>query len=502
MTRLAHILLEAGTHWPDPNYHLSAAAEQEVADRLAVPETFNFLGLELLKAVIGPASPELLDLLWQRTKRVSGEWHEMEVLMLWLGALMHRDQPMIAAMQTELRPYFTHLQSYASAQEFAPNWQYGVAVARWIKEPTLANADQVEKLISTLYAMGIETDAQWFTMMFARTKASQVQHNPALVDHPLTYTVAATPGDVIRFRRQEMGMRQKDLAAIVSPAALHRFETGQTQLSFGNLMRLCGTLALLPSQILERVTPPAGPKPLSLNEAFRRIQYRPLAAKTDPQQVITTFATQLPGIPSRILDQELFILKVAANQPDDAAGKMRQMAAQSFNQLMQVNHWEAMEMYSVQALVNWLDPAQLALVFNKGWRLMKLHPELIGGVHYCIGFCQAVRRVVTEFPSQAEEFIAQFTWLEDDPKRELLIATPYGWQMLGACLFAAYSLAPSAKRRAKCEQFVHRALRVGQGNIVTTLGHDWHALLPEGFLPRLIQSYQRSSCVGQASRAL
>ncbi len=70
MTKLASVLFDAGIHWPEAKYHFDAEAEQIIADRLTIPENLTPFEWEIQEAIMGPASHELLMLLWYRTDRM------------------------------------------------------------------------------------------------------------------------------------------------------------------------------------------------------------------------------------------------------------------------------------------------------------------------------------------------------------------------------------------------------------------------------------------------
>lgn len=173
-------------HWPEADYQLSETDEQVLADRLSVPERFNLLEIEVMKAVVGPASHELLELLWHRTKRMTAQWRrlpEIQILMIWLGALMNRDIELVDAIEPELRQYFTEWRQRPYIVEFYPNWQFGKTVATWLRDPTTHNKEQVEQIISSLRSAKIKTDARWFNLMFKHTQASRPHHNSSLRDN-------------------------------------------------------------------------------------------------------------------------------------------------------------------------------------------------------------------------------------------------------------------------------------------------------------------------------
>ncbi|MDG3062288.1 helix-turn-helix domain-containing protein [Lacticaseibacillus casei] len=496
MTALARILFEAGKWWPDAHYRLTAEEEQMIADRMAVPERFDLLGLELYKAIVGPASHELLLLLRQRAKRVQSDWRAlsfMQLLMLWLGALMNRDMALATVIETDLKPIIKQYHDTAQVIEFYPNWQYGLAVKRWLQAPTVANVARIQQIITDLRERNVETDARWFELMFARTQAGSVHHNPALKDRPKKIVLSRTGGEILKTRREYLGLTRADLKNILSVTALRRFESGQTQLSFGTWVRLCGELALVPSQVLSlpnqldakhsRV-----PGSISLRATFKQVANIPMGSAHDieAEKVIARFNGQLPELPKSILDTQQFILRSAAHLAPPTGVEMQKEASIILSHLLSMNEWGSLETHASAELVRWLQPAQLVMLFQKARRVIGKHPWTTVGVNYIFdGLNRAILQVVTEQPHDVGcSFLSEFKWL-------LTIGnpSPMRWQAMGSWLIGRYVTAPSSVSEEAVMHYVDQSLRVGHPDAIDKLKVLWHDELPTNFLDSFVRKF-------------
>lgn len=493
MTELARILFEAGQHWPDPNYRFSEKDEQILADRLAVPEHFSILELEIFKAIVGPASHELLTLLWHRTQRLKKDWwqhREMQVLLLWLGAIMDHDMTLVDRLETDLDVWFTNYRMNTRMVEFMPNWQYGHVVARWLRHPTVHNENKVHHIIADLRTMGVETDARWFELMLARTRGSQIFHSLNLIDHPKQLKLARTAGEVVRNRRQYLGVSRSDVAVAVSESSLGRFENGRTQLSAASMLQLCGDLALLPSQILtlpNRIDEHI-PGEISLRSVFRQVtQIQTFGGNNDDiLNLIHQFTTQLPGMPKSIVVIQNFVLRSAAGVEPNSDEEMRQQALQILVRLLQMNNWGALETHATEELTTWLSPEQLTMLFEKGKRVILKHPLTVGIDYYFSGLSKAIAQVVDHYsPNVGRTMLAQFKWVLTIPD-----PTPMRWQAAGTWYLANYVLAPTTANKNLVERYVHASLRVGHPDAIDHLKKLWLKRVPENFINDCVTAYR------------
>jgi transcriptional regulator with XRE-family HTH domain len=67
-------------------------------------------------------------------------------------------------------------------------------------------------------------------------------------------------GEVLRAHRLEAGLRQADLAALLgeNQTFVSKYELAERRLELFDLLRLCGVLALNPSDIIEEVSTTRG----------------------------------------------------------------------------------------------------------------------------------------------------------------------------------------------------------------------------------------------------
>ncbi|WP_054750397.1 helix-turn-helix domain-containing protein [Lacticaseibacillus thailandensis] len=416
LTQLAAVLLDAAEHWGQPDFRFSDAQEQCLADRLALPEHYMMLEISILKVVGGPASHELLTLLWQRIERLGPKWplYGIRLLMVWLGAIMDRDISLVDAIEAKLKPIFTHYWDNKFTLEYLPNWTYGEAAVRWLREPTVANEARVHQMVDDLMVMGGVDDARWFKNMFARMQHARVYHNYSIVDHPMTMTASHTIGELLRNQRQYFGLTLHDISQEFSVSALRRFETGDTQLAFGGLTRLLGALGLQPSQFFTYLgrtdNHPLGV--IGLRAAYVKLsQFAPSIRYPGPMAVCQQFELEVQDKPTSILREQMFILYTLAGVGDPPT--MRRDADRVFALLMQSDLWKIMELMAVQALGSWLTPAQMIPLFQHGRRILDNSPQfLLGRGHFFDGLNRSlVRLVKADNKEDAHEFLQQLDWL-------------------------------------------------------------------------------------------
>ncbi|WP_054749970.1 helix-turn-helix domain-containing protein [Lacticaseibacillus thailandensis] len=324
----------------------------------------------------------------------------MQLLMIWLGALMDRDMDLADAIAPELTSSFKVPRVKAALTEFLPNWQFGQAVYRWLHVPTADNSQRVVKIIQALRDLGVETDAHWFELMFNRVQVGKVYHNQHLVDHGVHIQHGDTAAAVVHNRRLQLHLSIREVARASSTSAIRRFESGQTRLSFGSLVRLTGELGLLVSQVLATPVPAGDGSPalLTLRTTFKRVNGLDRARALP---IIEQFLQQQPYMPQKTERAERLILLAATKQGlvDDA--ETQQEATELAKGMLQMNLWGSLETHATIPLATILPPAQLSLLFKKGWRVLARHPYTVGANYYFWGMSDAIRRIVRNFDAEA-----------------------------------------------------------------------------------------------------
>ncbi|WP_412989832.1 transcriptional regulator [Pediococcus siamensis] len=408
--KLASILFDAGQYWPDSEYKLSPSDEQILADCFNIPEIHDLLESEFDKAFVGAASHELLDLLWQRAQSLHGEWREVysgEVMMVWLGALMTRDMALIDDIQVNLEREFSQIRNYSFALQYMSNWNFGRAVATWIRDPSERNEKAVTDIIEDLTAMSDFEDARWFSKMFEHVKTGHMHHNYDLIDHPHKFRVEHSASEVIRFRRERLGVKVTDVDVGISAMTLRRFEAGKTQLAFASLVKLCGELAIMPSQVLAMIDR-SSQNVLgkgNLKAAFLKIAIDPAQGVTrpDPHLIIQQLIEQSKDKPSLILASQLFVLNDVANLKQDETLKLAGGTDKILSRLLQMNQWGALEMHIAQALIDWLTPDQIVLLFKKGCRVIDEYPLTVGTNYFYFGIKKQLSSQLINIPQKLQK---------------------------------------------------------------------------------------------------
>ena len=107
---------------------------------------------------------------------------------------------------------------------------------------------------------------------------------------------------------------------------------------------------------------------------------------------------------------------MSANDPT-----MLRQAPILLSRLLQNNHWGALETHTSQELVNWLNPEQLTMLFQKGNHVVVKHPLTVGINYVFSGLNQAIIRVILHYSSkELSAFLQSFRWLltSTDPSPE------------------------------------------------------------------------------------
>lgn len=475
LTDYARVLFDAMAHWPEPTYHFTPAQNQILADRLAAMRYNPAMVTDVLKLIVGPASHELLELLRQRVEAIDEQWvmRDMYLMIIWLGALMDHDLVLADDLQQQLTPTFSQPEASVLVTQFYSNWYFGVAAARWVHQPTAANAAAVKAIIDDLLVMNNQDDAYWFRNMFRRMQHAQVHHQP-LIDHPQVMLVSHTLQELIKNQRQYMGVSIEEVAVALSPTTLRRFEASKTQLGFATLTALMGELGMFPSQAFTFIqSAPGHPSGVhTLWATYTDLQDQPAKA----QQIYHTFMTQLAK-PEQILAMQQFILQSAA--PDLAEPAQIRATAQTILQaLLSAKAWYRMELLAVHAVMSWLPVDQVQALINHGKRLYEKNPPMNGYISY---FFDALGEVLVQVVKNEDKptrqnFVQGQRWLMQVAKE-----TPGAWLAAGSWLVADAVTAPAAEKDAAVQQYLRRSAWVGHVEAIAALKREWDGVVPKGY---------------------
>ncbi len=479
ITDYAEVMFDVAIHWHDADYVLSVEQEQILADRLAVPERFTPLEMDILKLIVGPASHELRMLLKQRVERMAPAWalrRDTRLLVIWLGALMAHDMDLADELQAHLAPLFEHEETSPLVTQYYSNWQFGVLATKWLIAPTLKHEQAITTLIDDLLAMGNGDDGFWFKNMFARMQTGTVYHNFGIVDHPRSLVVSHNVAEVIKHQREYLGVGIADIAVGQDQTALRRFEAGETQLGFGALVELMGELAMMPSQVLAFInqSPDRPHEGIGVWPVFVQMPKLSVAAA---RQKCQEFARQIPNKPAKVWRMQRFILNsTVAGLADDA--QMNADAQFVADKLMRANAWYRLELLSFQAVIDWLPTAQLQLLFHHGRRLFEKNAAIYGVTTYFFeGLSKALVHVVsTESHETSQQFVQELKWTVGKNTE-----TPGAWLATGSWLVADAITAPATDKDAKVQEYLRRSVRVGHVEAVTALKKAWQGLVPTDY---------------------
>jgi transcriptional regulator with XRE-family HTH domain len=468
MTNLAKQLFEVAVRWPDPQFQLAASAEQQIVDGLVDLKSGDLFQVEWIKMLIAPASHELLDILYHRavsvgqsSKAVQSRW----LLLIWLGALMNHDLNLAGQIKSALASVWIEDEHPLLALNDESDWLFGQALSAYVQAPTPAHATPIKQLVSDLDEMGMSQVARWYHGMYLHAQTSSVHHNLKLIDHRRAPKPVTSLGALIQHRRSTLGMRRVDLDSYSSVSALWRFENDQTQLSFTTLSQVMGQLALLPSQALAMIdqnNTPSNQRAFGLAAAFWQISRDPANAV----QIIAQFEQDHADQPPIIASEQLFVLRMKAKLP--ASGD-KTLAQQILARLLRTNTWYTLEMYLVEALVEWLPAPKLATLFQHGHRLFSQSSLINGGDHYFEGLNQALAKVTAqEPPDVVASWLSQFSWLltvNSDSSAQ--------WLAIGSWYTAHYLLETTPKAQAALQSYLDRSKRVGYASVPRRLAKTW-----------------------------
>lgn len=485
VTKLAKVLFEAGLHWPDADYRLSVAGEQIVANRLSIPERFNLMEAEVLKAIAGPASHELLELLWTRTKRIPDDWRqvsEMQVLLIWLGALMNRDMELVDAIEPELQQFFTEWAKRPYIVEFYPNWHYGRRVAAWLRNPSSENRAAVEATIAALTNAGIVTDARWFQLMFARTQNGAVHHNDELVDKMLPLVTNDTAGAVMRARRKHLGLTVLDFKGIAAAATISRFEKNHNQMGFGALVEICAELCMLPSQVLVKLRQDEhnGNGTLTLAAATVEID------QTDGNReaaaaVVAKFMAQFAEYSPKIAEKQQFVLRNRAGLGEEYRAEMFEAAPRLLKRLLSMQQWATLELKLTAELVDWLDCQQVGELLAHARQMLAASAEPVEHASFYVAANKAIQRASDQCTDAAcHDLVDQLSFLTADPA-----PYPEAWLATGSWYIAQYSAQPDEQHLAQVEKYIAQTLAIGHPDAAANVLRFGAGKLPDAVLAPL-----------------
>ncbi|MDG3062294.1 MULTISPECIES: helix-turn-helix transcriptional regulator [Lacticaseibacillus] len=491
MTRLAAVLFAAGIHWPESDYRFSVAEEQILADRLTIPENLTPFEWELQSALIAPASHELLMLLWQRTERMK---HNMRKfyrgtigMKLWLGALMDRDFEFLNAIRDDLNlelKQYGQLHDYTDTQEV---WHFTKLLEQWAQNPTPEHEQMLHKMIAATADAGASSQAKYFDLVFKRTLQGHPYHNERLVDHEVPIVVKKNPGEVIRSRRTYLGLKRSDIAHERDKSTLRRFETGQTQLSFGSLVRLCGQMAILPTTLLGsmHVTLQGAHRIVNLYNSWdnmTEIQENHLPA-SDGAKIIEKLKTASQDVAPHLLATQLFILQRAGMEAGMSGfdeTSQRATARVCFHRMMKSNHWGMLEYMTLRYMVPLLSLDELTLMFRQVQRMLHKQPRFFGVSFAFEAMSIAFVRITQLAPKDENiQFLHAFNWL-----LSLDSSDAARWQAMGSLLTALDLLQPTKATQTALNQFLMRCKITGRVTVLAKLTKRWGDLVPKNYFER------------------
>lgn len=460
LTTLADAWFAAALHWAEPTFRLSPAAEQRLADFLVVPENLTPLEEGIRAALIAPASHELLEILWQRSERMTHnlrkDYRGVLLIDYWLSAAANRDTAFLAAHQAELTAELAahgHLNAY---RDTLPRWRFAQRLATWVQAPTPAHAAAVTAYLDAERAVGHLTAATYYAALYAHAQAGQPAHDPALVDHFGTLNTSQTAGGVLAQRLRLFGVTPEDLPSDRDPSTLRRYMNGQSQLGFGAMTQVSAELALLPQTLLMSAGGTAqhvGHKPGLYSYWYQITDCATVAAA---EQLYQQFCTDAALLPTPIATAQDFILQATLSDqfavtPTIDLAKRAQAA---FAQLVQSNRWGVQEGLTIKYLAEWLAASDLPLFCDRVARRCRDYPDDINGDFYHAAIATSLKRLTTTAPALATQLLAA---LARDPLDQ---DTAPAWEQGGAAVATAVVLGDSP--HAALTTWCDRARTTGQ----------------------------------------
>lgn len=485
MTRLARVLFRAGKHWPEPDFRLSSAEEQLLADILTLPENLTLFENELRAAYLAPASHELLLLLWQRSERMNHNVRKLYRvklgLSLFLGAVVDHDEDLMATIQPELAAALAEYGELSEYDDVQSLRRLITLLSAWVQKPDQATAAMIDELIADTLASGAVSQARYFTLLYQRAHYGKPYHNPALVDHPSSIAGPLShAGNVLRGRRLYLQLSRQDIALDNDESTIRRFEEGKTQLSFGNLVRLSGKLAVLPQTLLQS-TGLSVKKRLPLHNLWVvRTELTGLlnagAELSEIQALLHQYQTEHLSDPQPMQAAARFVLQATAQGvlPNIDLDEMATEAHRLLHQFGRANHWGMFEALCAGPIIPYLDDEELSYFADQLRRVMSKQANFLG-LEFCYEAVIAVlHRAVDDLPrDEAIRLAAKFKWLwaidDDDPSH---------WHVLGTLTIVTAVLQPTPVNQATVHDFLNRAKRTGHGKVAEQLQQAWGNQLP------------------------
>ncbi|MDO5965801.1 helix-turn-helix domain-containing protein [Lacticaseibacillus paracasei] len=487
MTKLANILFDTAIHWPEGKYHLDAAAEQYLADRLTMPENLSPFDSELQTAIGAPASHELLVLFWHRTKQMQHDLPKNRLWIilakLWLGALMDRDLDFLDRFRTDLESEFVKYNQLVDASDCQEVWPFTRLLEQWVLAPSLHNEQKIDEMIADTQAMGCISQAKYFTLAFARTRQGQPHHNPALVDHQESVNVRKTGSFIFR-RRTYLGLSLSDIELNRDRSTLRRFEEGKTQLSFSSLVKLSEQMAVLvPTLLIDMYFKKQGQSQnITLGTSWRSLvmakdQRWP---KSKLQSVIDQSMASMKNIAPSLRQAQLFVLQRAAMEigmTDVDTVAHYSLAHDLLPQILKSNHWGLFEYLILRYICPLLSFDELSMLFQQGKRMMQKHINYDGATFAYEAMSAVFVDAVNALPpDKATDFLHQFKWLYS-----VDVAKRSRWQAIGGLKTALDLTQRTTATRASVQQFITCCKSTGHGTVLADLRAQWHNLVPEGY---------------------
>lgn len=502
MTELARVLYKAAINWPVADFQLSAEDEQVLADFLSVPPLWDSFEAQLFKSIIGPASHDLIAILWNRSddsKGANREAVEMMRLMLWLAALANRDLELADQMHSEVADYIEPRMEKRFVMEYLPNYRFAVRLSKWIHKPSAHTAAPILAMIDGLESYHVNNDSMWLKLMFRHARDSEGPHRVySLVDHPRSITYGHSINEVVKQRRLYLGLKVTDLEGVVSNTALRRFENGQTQLSFGAVARLSGELGILPSTIVILMSnSPEFSGGLDLFDTFysvigqhsalwNGINSRDNKSVTATEHEISLFTSQVPCLPNRVLLMQRFLLRQAAGLGDVFQKEMQQESPVVLKQLLEMRVWGILEEFLTFAVTPWLDVEQLTTLFAQVHRVLTRggDTEVLPGSAFIFDGLNTAIIAVSAQNDQASAlaFLDSVVWIMSitDP-------VPTRWCTVGSWLIARYLLVSSDNNLRRVHTYLRRTINVGHDDIIGRLETLWLGRIPDDFIRRTLK---------------
>ena len=489
MTKLASVLFDAGIHWPEAKYHFDAEAEQIIADRLTIPENLTPFEWEIQEAIMGPASHELLMLLWHRTDRMKHNLRKEErgkiLAKLWLGALMDRDVEFLDTFRSDLTEEmdkYGELESYTEGQEV---WHFTKLLEQWVVSQNVAHEKQIDDMITDTQLMGDISQAKYFTLIFARTRQGHPHHNYELKNpDPMPIVVRKTAGGVILGRRRYLGLHLDDIVLGRNKSTLRRFEKAESQLSFGSLVQLCEQMAVLVPTLLGsmNVTLQGQNRNITLWLSWSDMVSLKARGKNvaDSQDVINQTMEFMKDVPANIRQGQLFVLQrtameVGFNHFDES--EQRTVAPKLLRQLLKSNHWGLFEYLILRYICPLLGFDDLSLLFQHVQRILSKQPGFFGR-SYAYGAMSLafVCAVKTKSSDEVVNFVQSLRWINDIDE-----ADGSRWMAMGSREIALDLIQKTETSKNVVKQFIVRCQNTGHHKVLADLKDYWRELVPNDY---------------------